>query len=108
MSWDDTSERPSHGAPTFYIRDKNAFAMLHVDHHGDGRLAVWCAAPPGANTMLVDAEPEHYFIPPYVGPRGWIGIRLDCGIPRDEIVALLEQAYLFRSSKAKARAERAE
>ena len=82
--------------------------MLHVDHHGDGRLAVWCAAPPGANTMLVDAEPEHYFIPPYVGPRGWIGIRLDCGIPRDEIVALLEQAYLFRSSKAKARAERAE
>lgn len=68
----ETSERPSHGAPTFFIRGKRSFVMYLDDHHGDGRLALWCAAPVGAQDELVESAPERYFVPPYVGTAaGW-------------------------------------
>src|SRR4051794_39546387 len=70
----DVNERPSHGAPTFFIRDKTTFVMFHDDHHGDGRLALWCAAPPGVQEELVETEPDRFFRPPYVGHRGWVGV----------------------------------
>ena len=54
----EVSERPSHGAPTFFVRGKRAFLTLHDDHHGDGRLAVWCAAPEGNQELLVSAVPD--------------------------------------------------
>jgi len=75
----ETSERPSHGAPTFFIREKRSFVTFHDDHHGDGRLAIWCAAPPGAQAMLVGSAPDTYFVPAYVGHLGWLGMRLDSG-----------------------------
>jgi hypothetical protein len=89
----EVTERPSHGAPTFFVRAKSTIVMFHDDHHGDGRLAIWCAAPPGAQEMLVDAEPERFFVPPYVGHRGWIGLRLDVDPDWDEIAAVIEDAY---------------
>jgi hypothetical protein len=52
----ETSERLSHGAPTFFVRQKRAFLMVLTDHHGDGRFAIWCAAPDGMQKMLVDAD----------------------------------------------------
>jgi hypothetical protein len=52
----ETSERLSHGAPTFFVRGKRAFLMVLTNHHGDGRFAIWCAAAPGMQSMLVDAE----------------------------------------------------
>ena len=89
----ETSERLSHGHPAFFIREKRSFAMVLDDHHGDGRFAIWCAAAPGTQELLVDADPEKFFRPPYVGHRGWIGVRLDRGLDWDEIAGILEDAY---------------
>jgi hypothetical protein len=90
----ETSERLSHGAPTFFVRAKRAFLMVLTDHHGDGRFAIWCAAPEGMQTMLVEADPERFFVPPYVGHRGWLGVRLDRGIHWDELAGIAEDAYV--------------
>jgi len=89
----ETSERPSHGAPTFFVRGKRAFLMVLTNHHGDGRFAVWCAAAEGMQDMLVEAEPARFFVPPYVGHRGWLGVRLDRGIDWDELAGIAEDAY---------------
>jgi len=90
----ETSERKSHGAPTFFIGGKRAFVMYHDNHHEDGRLALWCAADPEIQRMLVGGSPKHYFVPPYVGHRGWIGVRLDRGLAWADIQAAIEDAYL--------------
>ncbi|HVW17619.1 MAG TPA: MmcQ/YjbR family DNA-binding protein [Solirubrobacteraceae bacterium] len=89
----DVTERPSHGRPAFFHRDRRSFAMFMDDHHGDGRLALWCAAPEGMQEALVDGDPERYFRPPYVGHRGWVGVRLDRGLPWDDVAAAIEEAY---------------
>jgi hypothetical protein len=89
----ETSERLSHGAPTFFVREKRAFLMVLTDHHGDGRFAVWCAAADGMQAMLVEADPDKYFVPPYVGHRGWLGVRLDRGLDWDELAGIAEDAY---------------
>ena len=75
-------EKPSHGAPTFFVgkekgKEKGVFAMFMDNHHYDGEIAVWLAAPPGLQSALIDEAPETYFKPPYVGTSGWIGVRLD-------------------------------
>jgi len=89
----EVTERPSHGAPTFFIRDKRTFLTFHDDHHGDGRLAIWCAAPPGVQAVLVEEEADRFFVPAYVGHRGWVGVRLDRDVDWDEIVGIVEDAY---------------
>jgi hypothetical protein len=96
----ETSERLSHGAPTFFIRGKKTFVMYLDNHHDDGRLALWCAAPPGMQEALVAGEPEHYFRPRYVGHRGWIGVRLDRGLDFNEIAGAIEDAYCAVAPKA--------
>jgi hypothetical protein len=90
----ETNERLSHGSPCWFIRDKRCFVMYLDDHHGDGRLALWCAAPEGMQRALVDSAPEHYFVPPYVGHRGWLGVRLDRDLAWDEIAGAIEDAWL--------------
>jgi hypothetical protein len=102
----DTVERPSHGSPAFLIRGKHAFAYFLDNHHGDGRLALWCAAPEGAQAMLIDSAPDHYFRPPYVGHKGWVGIHLDRRTPWREIKAVLEAAHQLRAPRSSARARR--
>jgi hypothetical protein len=89
----ETTERPSHGAPTFFVRGKRAFLMVLTNHHGDGRFAIWCAAPAGLQQMLVEADPERFFIPPYVGHRGWLGVRLDRALDWDELAGIVEDAF---------------
>jgi hypothetical protein len=89
----ETSERLSHGAPTFFVRGKRAFVMVLTDHHGDGRFAIWCAAPAGMQRSLVEADPERFFVPPYVGHRGWLGVRLDRGPDWDELAGICEDAW---------------
>lgn len=89
----ETSERLSHGAPTFFIREKRSFATVWDNHHSDGRFALICAAPEGLQSALVEAAPERFYVPPYVGHRGWIGVRLDRGFDRDEIAGILEDAF---------------
>ena len=63
----EVTERLSHGEPTWFVR--KSFVMF-ADRHHDDRVAFWCAAPPGLAAPLVAAEPERYFVPPYVGVRG--------------------------------------
>lgn len=89
----ETSERLSHGQPAFFVREKRLFLMVLANHHGDGRFAVWCAAAAGVQPMLVEADPERFFVPPYVGHRGWLGVRLDRGLDWDELAGLAEDAY---------------
>jgi hypothetical protein len=89
----ETSERPSHGEPTFFVRQKRSFATVWDSHHGDGRFALICAAPAGMQSALVAADPERFFVPAYFGHRGWIGVRLDRGFERDEIAGIVEDAF---------------
>jgi hypothetical protein len=93
LAFPEVEERPSHGAPTFFVRGKRPFVMVMQDHHGDGRLAIWCAAGAGVQRMLVDGNPERYFVPPYVGHRGWLGARLDRGLEWGELAGIVEDAY---------------
>lgn len=93
LSMPETSERLSHGAPTFFVREKKAFLMVLTNHHGDGRFAIWCAAPDGMQPMLVDTDPYKFFVPPYVGHRGWLGVRLDRGLDWEELAGIAEDAY---------------
>jgi hypothetical protein len=108
LSFPETSERLSHGSPAFFIREKKTFVMYLDDHHGDGRLALWCAAPEGAQDLLTQGAPEHYFVPPYVGHRGWVGVRLDRGLEWNEVAGAVEDAYLTVAPKKLAEASRAD
>ena len=84
----ETSERLSHGRPTFFVR-KKSYVMFLDNHHGDGRLALWCAAAAGVQKALAETSPDSYFVPPYVGYRGWVGVRLDRGLSRDLVGGLI-------------------
>ena len=72
----ETTEKLSHGEPTFFVR-KKVFAAFSNNHHNDGHIAVVVPAPPGIQTMLIEGSPEKFYKPPYVGIRGWVGIELD-------------------------------
>ncbi len=73
--------------------------MYLNNHHGDGRVAIWCAAPPEMQRSLTRAAPEHYFVPPYVGYLGWVGLRLDRNAGWKEITGVVEDAYLTVAPK---------
>jgi hypothetical protein len=93
LSFPETTERVSHGEPTWFVRDKKVFVM-YADHHHDDRLGFWCAAPPGAQEAALDSDPKRFFRPPYVGHRGWLGVYLDFQpIDWPLIEDLAEQAY---------------
>jgi hypothetical protein len=89
----ECNERLSHGEPSFFIRDKKQFVMLDNHHHGAEHLAFWCAAPPGVQEELLAGNPEQYFRPPYVGHRGWIGVRIDREPDWSEIAEIVRDAY---------------
>lgn len=94
----ETSEKLSHGAPTFW-GGKKTFANFHDSHHGDGRVAVWFKAPPGAQAALVEAEPERFFVPPYMGPSGWVGLWLEGTVDWQEVRSLLLGGYRMVAPK---------
>lgn len=95
----DTNERPSHGMPTFFVRDRKTFVHYAGNHHDDGRLALWCHAPEGAQAALVASDAERFFVPPYVGHRGWIGVRLDRDPDWDHIADIIEDAWRMVAPK---------
>jgi hypothetical protein len=88
----ETTERLSHGEPTWFVRGKKTFVMF-ADHHHDDVLAFWCPAPPGVQEELVRTEPGRFFRPPYVGHRGWLGVRLDVDVDWGEIDRIVREAY---------------
>lgn len=104
----ETSERLSHGGPAFFVRsafsgvqggrppsprNTACFVMFLDDHHDDGRLAIWCAAPGGVQAEMTETEPERFFRPPYVGHRGWLGVEL-AGVGDEELTAVCREAFL--------------
>src|ERR1700744_4434527 len=90
----EVTERPSHGAPTWFVRDRASFATLWADGHHDNEFPhLWCAAPPGAQAELIAPAPEPSSRPPYVGHRGWIGVRLDGDVDWTETAELCADPY---------------
>lgn len=86
-------ERLSHGSPSFFVGGKQTFVSFVDDHHGDGRMGIWCAAPPGEQAARIEEDPEIFYRPAYVGGRGWIGVSLDKGLDWDEVATIVEDAY---------------
>jgi predicted DNA-binding protein (MmcQ/YjbR family) len=91
----EATEREAWGDPTFRVRDK-IFAM---EKRGDGRVSVWLKAPDGFQHMIVGADPETYFVPPYVGHKGWIGIRLDGRPDWRQVAQMIERSYRLVAPK---------
>lgn len=92
LSLPETTERLSHGEPTWFVRDKKTFVM-YADHHHDDRVGFWSAAPPGEQQAQVASAPERFFVPPYVGGRGWLGVWLDVPVDWTEIAEVVREAY---------------
>jgi hypothetical protein len=88
------------GEPTFRVRNK-LFAMYADagNHHGAGRPAVWCKAAPGNQALMVAAAPDRFFVPPYVGPSGWVGVWLDQGVDWDDVADLLRDSWRLTAPK---------
>lgn len=91
-AWPETDERISHGSPTWW-GGKKTFANFHDNHHGDGRVAVWIKSDIDSQEGLVEAKPDVFFVPPYVGHKGWIGVRLDGDVDWGFLEGLLEAGY---------------
>jgi len=92
LSFPEAEEVVSHGFPDFRVRGKT-FASYVVNHHGDGRVSLWLNAPSGAQDHYSKSEPKHFFVPPYVGPRGWLGVHLNKGLSWQRVASLVRQAY---------------
>jgi hypothetical protein len=86
-----TTEKLSHGEPSFYRG--RMFITVDNNHHGSGHLAIWCRAEPCVQQAFVDASPQHFFVPPYLGTQGWIGVRLDSGLEWPMLARFVEQAW---------------
>jgi len=97
MALPETTEKISHGEPTFFVR-KKVYAMFANNHHNDGRVAVWLPAPPGLQEVLIHSAPETYFKPPYVGVRGWIGVELSA-IADEELAEHIREAWRLIAPK---------
>ena len=87
----EATEKLSHGEVSFFCGKQ--FVMMDDHHHGADHLAFWAAAPPGAQEELVGSDPDRYFRPPYVGHRGWVGVRIDRDPDWDEVAEVVRDAY---------------
>jgi predicted DNA-binding protein (MmcQ/YjbR family) len=88
-------EKEAWGDPTYRVRNK-IFAM---EKSGDGRLSVWFKAPPGSQQILIGADADRFFAPPYVGPKGWVGMYLDKQPDWKEVKALITRSYRLIAPK---------
>jgi hypothetical protein len=100
LSFPEAHEVEAWGEPTFRVRNK-LFAMHSSGHthHGKGRDGVWIAATHVTQDLVIRAKPKCYFVPPYVGPSGWIGAWIDGKPPWNEIAELLRDAYRLKAPK---------
>ena len=97
----EATEKPfgGHTAPTWRVRDK-IFAMSGGEEYDGAELSIWCKAPPGAQEVLVVGDPCRYFVPPYVGHNGWVGVRLDRpGVDWGMVAALVTDSYRMIAPK---------
>lgn len=92
LAFPETEETVSHGKPDFKVAGRS-FAHFTINHHGDGRVALWLNAPEGAQQHFLGLDGGTYFVPPYVGPRGWLGVELNQGVGWDEVGARVREAW---------------
>jgi hypothetical protein len=104
LALEGTCEKISHGEPAFFRA--RMFATIDDHHHGSGHVALWCRAEDGVQRAFVEASPEHFFVPPYVGAQGWIGVRLDSGLEWSVVARFIEQAWAQAAPKRAARPSR--
>jgi hypothetical protein len=90
----EAGERLSHGEPTWFAGKGKVFAMLDNHHHGAPHVGVWLPMPLGVQETLIDSDPDRFFKPPYVGPKGWVGVILDTKPDWGMVQALLRDAYV--------------
>ncbi|MBK6575448.1 MAG: MmcQ/YjbR family DNA-binding protein [Sandaracinaceae bacterium] len=93
MALPETNEKISHGEPTWFAGKGKVFAMLDNHHHGSPHLAVWLPQSLEGQLTLLEADPERFFRPPYVGPKGWVGVVLDTSPDWAEIALLVRESY---------------
>jgi len=91
----EATEKLAWGSPTFRVRDK-IFVMFTG---GDGGSEMWCKASPGGQEVLVGSQPERYYVPPYVGHRGWVGVRLGGRVDWNQVADLVEESYRLTAPK---------
>jgi len=101
LSLDNVYEKLSHGSPAFFIEKGGQFASLWNNHHSDGNIALLLAAPPGVQESLIGSDEAVFYRPPYVGPSGWIGIRLDKTDDWALIEDLIREGHGFIAAKCK-------
>ena len=92
MALPNASESTHHSSPSWRL-PKRSFAIFVDNHHDDGRVALWAASGDGAQTFLVESNPDRYFVPPYMGPSGWVGMLLNAETDWDEVAGIIEDAY---------------
>lgn len=102
---ESATEKEAWAAPTFRAGGR-MFAMFLCDHHGDGRLALWLNAHPDMQRSLVADDSKHFFVPPYVGAKGWVGVRLDGRLPWKRIEELFRGAHRFTLASGARRSSR--
>ena len=93
MALPEANERISHGEPTWFAGKGKVFAMLDNHHHGSPHLAVWLPQSLEGQLTLLEADPERFFRPPYVGPKGWVGVVLDTRPDWAEVALLVRESY---------------
>src|SRR5262245_62022797 len=94
VSFPEVEEEVSHGMASFRLKGGGkTFAYYTVNHHGDGRVALWLSSPPGAQEIHTQGEPKYFFVPPYVGPKGWLGVHLNKGLSWKRVAVLAREAY---------------
>ena len=92
--------RESMGRHAGFLVRKKVFTYFLDDHHGDGIVGITCKVLPGDNTALIAADPKKFYMPAYVGPRGWVGMRLDIGKPDwEEVEELVRHSYRLIAPK---------
>jgi len=94
----EATQKEAWGEPTFRVNDK-IFAQYEDNHHGSGRIELWCKAPDGLQDFLVKADPQRFFVPKYVGHKGWIGIRMEGAVPWDHVADLVRDSYRMTAPK---------
>ena len=97
LSFPEATEKLSHGEPTWFCR--KVFCMFSNNHHNDGIVGFWAPAAPGVQEAMIEEDPARFYRPPYVGVKGWLGVRLDVDVDWDEVAAIVEDAYRLIAPK---------
>src|SRR5580704_18308715 len=102
LAFPEVFEKEAWGECTFRVTGGSMFAMTDNNHHDSGHLAVWVKAPAMVQEILVNSDPKRFFVPPYMGKKGWVGVRIDYKVKWDQTAAILKDGYLM-SAPTKAR-----